>query len=299
MAFAQYGRLLRACPLTEATTLLDTLAVVLDNALTKGRDPASDRSKYLTLKASNAALRARLFSVPGGPEVLAAAGFTKQVIPETGEAAHVLPSDFDPAPVSAALEWVRSMREDLPTRSAAPCLIQIKLATGSVSIVGAFDETDTIGDVYTFVASVTRYVKSNFVLCTTHPVIPLESDEWLRTTVIAAGLAPRSALCVQRSERADGVGAFTEAPGHVESVPQLMADRAEAALHTKRQQAEKRRQEAEEHAKALLAFKSDREDVAERVAHAHARMTDGPTVTAAPATAIGPVALYDVPVVRK
>lgn len=37
--------------------------------------------------------------------------------------------------------------------------MQIKLATGSVSIVGAFERNDTLQDVYNFLSTVSTYVK--------------------------------------------------------------------------------------------------------------------------------------------
>ena len=42
-------------------------------------------------------------------------------------------------------------------------VMQIKLATGSVSVLGAFEASDTIQDVYEFTAAVTPYVR--YAIC--------------------------------------------------------------------------------------------------------------------------------------
>ncbi len=77
MAFPQLFRLLRAAPPAEASTLLQTLSVVLSNAVERGSGP--DGEKYRTLKTSNVAIRSKVLEAAGGVQLLTAAGFSKSL----------------------------------------------------------------------------------------------------------------------------------------------------------------------------------------------------------------------------
>lgn len=98
------------------------------------------------------------------------------------------------------------MEESLPSLPPAPCLIQvrvgvsviitpfitllavgtvqIKLATGSISVTGAFEEADTIADVYRFVSAVTRFVKSVFYPFFSHDSRADSLRHDLRTNIV-------------------------------------------------------------------------------------------------------------------
>lgn len=80
--FPEIFKLLRAAPLAGVLTTLDTLSVILNNALSKG-GAGSDGEKYLTLRGANATLRSRVLDAPGGANLLACAGFYK--ITEDGQ----------------------------------------------------------------------------------------------------------------------------------------------------------------------------------------------------------------------
>ena len=74
--FPENFRLLRVIPAAEASSMLQTLVLILRNALEKG-GPEPDREKYLKLNASNAALKTKVLAVTGGENLLRAAGFSK------------------------------------------------------------------------------------------------------------------------------------------------------------------------------------------------------------------------------
>lgn len=68
-------RLLRASPLPAAAAMLQTLEIILKNAVEKGGGPEGE--KYTSLRASNAALRSKVLEVSGGVLTLLLAGFQK------------------------------------------------------------------------------------------------------------------------------------------------------------------------------------------------------------------------------
>ena len=114
-AFARMlERATRTLPLSspdEVKAMRELLSKLVGNVAAAPWDP-----KYRSLRVDNKTLRARLFDRPGAAEAVAVLGFKRQSLPDTGEAAMVLP--FDPAE-EAELKRTAKAGAAMPVASAS------------------------------------------------------------------------------------------------------------------------------------------------------------------------------------
>lgn len=109
-----------------------TLRIVLRNVVEKGKDEHD--AKFRTLKLTNERLTARLLQYPAAKSLLNHLGFTEDADSES----LVLALDFDPSPISSALDMVKAEEErlkevTLPTPVAEPRLKRPKLESANAN----------------------------------------------------------------------------------------------------------------------------------------------------------------------
>lgn len=156
--------------ISDVDRVLTNCEKVIQNIILHPTEP-----KYRTIRCGNASFRSNVLDLPGGAEVLQAAGFEWSVNTE-GEKIVVFGREGGEVHLTDALLWLRSTvdtckrfakaKSALDGDICADCVVQVRLPTGT-TVSGGFMRGDLLQDVRDFAACYFNSIRSvkNYTYC--------------------------------------------------------------------------------------------------------------------------------------
>mmetsp|Transcript_20161 Transcript_20161/g.19474 ORF Transcript_20161/g.19474 Transcript_20161/m.19474 type:complete len:315 (-) Transcript_20161:125-1069(-) len=233
--------------------------------------------KYRIVKLSNKGIQDRLVNRKGGLEFLNAVGFQTKVL--DGSKVLELVVDIDDEisyiyQMEESLVWLASTVETCvkmseiykrqPNESCAECVIHLKLPTGT-SVYGGFSRTEPVSTVLSFACCFFNPDRATSVMLRqAHNATAVVTGEELGMDLSQLGLCPRATLIVSvlsDEKRSDTMQQSQK------KVACDIKDQKEKAEKIRLQKLLEREAIQREKEKALIAYKTDRDAVKDRVAY--------------------------------